>query len=254
MFVLKGGTTLRGEVVVTELTCAVDVDLLPEVIESSLLYQNWIARFDDQWRIEKVHFTSALAWKGDVRMAFAHVTAITPDGRRKKSAVFLRGSTVDILPVIIAPDSVEYVVFVEQSRIPAAQVCISTPAGMVDYGNVESTALQEMAEEVGGDITWSTPQWLNQYATGSNEAMLVSPGGTDEDVQFCVVRAYLDETQMQSLHGSKAGAAEEDEHTSVHVVVLLTEALPYLARYGRPSLKTVTSLLLYQLSRQFRLS
>lgn len=238
----------------TRITCAAEVGPSPLMIADSVLYQNWLARFGSQWEVEQVRVTNALAWKGDVRMIFANVTAITPDGRRKTVAVALRGSTVDILPIIIAPDGTEYVVFVEQPRVAVAQVCISTPAGMVDDGNVESTALQEMAEEVGGGINWSAPQWLNQYATGSNEAMLVSPGGTDEDVQFCVVRAYLSHEQVQSLHGSEAGAAEEDEQTSVHVVVLLTEALPYLGRYGRPSLKSITSLLLYQLSRQFRSS
>ena len=73
-----------------------------------------------------------------------------------------------------------------------------------------------------------------------------SHGGTDEGVQFCVVRAHATQAQINALDGTRAGAADEDEHTYVHMVVLRTQALGYLWRYGPPSLKTITSLLLYE--------
>jgi 8-oxo-dGTP pyrophosphatase MutT (NUDIX family) len=239
----------------TEVTCGTEVKDSAEVIEGSPLYQQWLSHFGREWTVERVHVTAALNWKKNVRMLCAYVTAIDPLGRRRTSMTFLRGSTVTIVPIIIGPDGKEYTVLVEQPRIPAGQMCISTPAGMVDNGDITFTALAEMAEEVGGDITWSQPQWLNRFATGSDAPMLVSAGGSDEDVQFCVVRTILSEEMITTLHGREAGAEEEDENTLVHVVVLLTEALPYLAQGDRrPSLKTVMAFLLLQQARQFRLS
>lgn len=239
----------------TQVTCGAEVTVSAKEIEGSALYQNWLARFGPEWTVERVHVAAALQWKGAVRMLCANVTAIDPLGRRRTSMTFLRGSTVTIVPIIIGPDGKEYTVLVEQPRIPAGQMCISTPAGMVDNGDVTFTAIAEMAEEVGGDITWSQPQWLNAFATGSDAPMLVSAGGSDEDVQFCVVRALLSEEMIKALHGREAGAEEEDENTLVHVVVLLTEALPYLARDGRrPSLKAAMAFLLLQQARQFRLA
>lgn len=243
------GTSLGG-IRLLRISCAADVLHSPEEVQDSNLFRNWLERFSPEWEIERVDVSATLAWAKEIRMIFMTATAIAPDGLRRVNAAFLRGSTVDILPIIVAPDGTEYVVFVEQPRVPAGQLCITTPAGMVDDGNVESTALKELAEEIGGDITWSKPQWLNRFATGSDLPMLVSPGGTDEDVQFCTVRANLTDQQMRALHGRIAGAAEEGERTTIHVVVLLGKALPYLARQGRPCLKSVMSLLLYQHARQ----
>lgn len=238
----------------TKIVCGAGVIQSPAEIRNSTLFTNWLNKFGPDWQVEEVAVKDALAWKGDVRMLLVRVTAIDPEGKRRNSAALLRGSTVEILPIILAPDGTEFVVLVEQSRVPAAQRCVTTPAGMVDDGDIMSTALQEIREEVGGNISWSKPRWLNKFATGSDQAMLVTPGGSDEDVQFCTITAVLTEEQMRSLHGSRAGAAMEGESTAVHVVLLLTEALPYLASGGRqPCMKTVLSLLLYQLARQYRL-
>lgn len=242
------GTSLGG-IRLLRISCAADVLHSPEEVEDSNLFQNWLARFSPEWEIERVDVSATLAWKGAIRMIFMIATGIAPDGHRRVSAAFLRGTTVDILPVIVAPDGTEYVVFVEQPRVPAGQMSITTPAGMVDDGNVESTALNELAEEIGGDIAWTAPRWLNRFATGSDLPMLVSPGGTDEEVQFCTVTTELTNEQMRVLHGRTAGAAEEGEYTAIHVVAL-DDALLYLGRHDRPCMKSVLSLLLYQHARQ----
>lgn len=109
-------------------------------------------------------------------------------------------------------------------------------------------ALRELSEETGIPLQWSTPLWLNHIATGSDKEMLVSPGGTDETVYFCTVRARVSKAVLDSFRSLVAGVAEEHERTTVHIV-LATEALAYLGRNNlRPDMKTVLSLMLYERS------
>jgi len=229
-----------------KITCASDITFAPAEIEASDLYQHWLEQIDPSLTVEAVHVYAALRWNGAIRMAFVGITGIGPDGNRKTEAALLRGATVDILAVVVAPDGTEYGVLVEQGRFPVGQVCTTNPSGMVDGDTAKAAALRELDEEVGGGIVWSDPLWLNHFATGSDAPMLVTEGGSDEEVQFCAVFAHLTAEQMRALDGSIAGVEKENEQTKVHVV-LLSQVLAYLARDGRrPPMKPVLSHLLFE--------
>jgi len=79
--------------------------------------------------------------------------------------------------------------------------------------------------------------------------MWVSPGGTDEKVQYCTIRANLTQEQIEALQGRQAGAQDEGERTQVHVVPMPVVG-HYLAQQGPASEKSVMSWLLYRLWRQ----
>lgn len=225
----------------------------PEEFEDSTLYKDWLAGFKEGWQVQRVYVSSALkrdeACYADIRMAFIEVIATDPSGHRHEISAFLRGKTVEILPVLAPWFGREYVVLVEQARIPVGRMVVSTPAGTVESESFDIAAVRELAEEVGEDLKVGKPVWLNEYISGSDEPMLVSPGGTDEEVLFCTVRIRVRRAYLRKLKGRVAGKASEGERTIVHVV-RMRRARRYIASFGKPSVKTVLLLIGYELYRE----
>lgn len=229
----------------TRVTCNPGVESTPDQVTQSRLYRDWYGGFRPGWAIEEVEVQAVRLWKGSLYMIFMVATATDPLGQSQSVPVLLRGHTVDILALVTDGPS-EYVVLVEQPRVPAGAMVLANPSGTVDEAeqSISSAALRELAEEVGDDIAWSQPEWLGPRVVGSDEPFLVTPGGSDEDAAFCVVRAPLPTEQLLALRNRSAGLADEGEYIKLHVVKL-TEALAYLASRGRPDLKATTSILMY---------
>lgn len=229
--------------------CDTSAGVTAEEFQESRLFKDWLGQFSLDWKILSVAVHRALYFNEAYRMAFATVEAVDPDGHKQTTVIFLRGATVDILPILEAPDGSEYVPLIEQYRVPAGQKVRSTPAGMVDNGDVRMTVLLELFQELGIDIEWDEVHCANTDIGGSEAPWLVSPGGTDEVVTFYHVRAKLDLATIQLLHGTLTGAAHENERIKLHIVPL-DEALDHLTRCGRTDMKAVLNLLLYKHRKQ----
>lgn len=226
-----------------------DVSIRPFQILESRLYLRWRYGFEEGWQIETIDIKAALARDGVPFMLVMNVTATDPHNQRHSALIMLRGTTVDVL-TILTDGREDYVLFVEQARLPAGGMVLSNPSGMVeDDGDIAATASRELLEEVGDVAVWSPPVWLGRELVGGTDPFLVSPGGSNEDAAFCVVKATLPTEQLQALHSRTAGLAAEGESTKAHIVKL-SEAFRYLGRRGHPDLKAVTALLLYAASQE----
>lgn len=217
-------------------------------VRNSNLFQRWLARCLTQgFKIDKVKVFAAHKWGKPEQIKMLHIKAeaYARDGRKVDGVAFLRGDCVDIL-TIISTESDEYALFVSQPRLAGAQMrVISNPSGMIDDTdkNVASAALRELEEETQAGLKWNHP--VNMVG-GTVVPMLTTPGGSDERVYFYLVTAAASEAQVRQMQGKLAGMANEGEQTRLHLV-LLSGALTCIKGCGSPDLKTVTSLLLYNL-------
>lgn len=223
-------------------SCTPGIGLTAEEVSQSSLFNNWTNGFDSGWRLESFHVSDGVAWDGSVRMLFAKVTLRDPDEQSHTRVVFLRGGTVDILIVLVTPDGHEHIAFVEEKRVAVGRTILANPAGMMEGGELPVlSAIREVGEEVGKSITWDAPFSLNEKIFGANIPMLVSPGGTDEEVFFYVIRTQVTYPQMAALNGAMGGVATEDEVTTVRIV-RAEDSLLALARTGKADLKAITAL------------
>lgn len=73
--------------------------------------------------------------------------------RRVPGAALLRGDSVSVLVVLHCPGYPLRTILTCEPRLPVAcPGLLALPAGMVDGGELVSTALRELAEEVGADL------------------------------------------------------------------------------------------------------
>lgn len=193
----------------------------------------------------RVTVYATYAWDSEIRMI---QMGVMHGGF--ENAVFLRGPTVDMLTVVT--DGVKrFMVHVEQPRVAVGQVVRSNPAGMVDAGESPVTAaMRELAEEVGSHIRWSPAQSMHPVVLGTNAPLLVSPGGTDEEVTFYVVEGHLPSDKLAKLSKHIGGLAHEGERLKLRLTPLMrldiqAAAARLCSGTRRPDMKAVTSLLMY---------
>lgn len=224
------------------ITCAPNIGPTPEGIWQSSLFNNWVGAFDAGWKLESFAASDGLVWGGAVRMLFATVTLCDPEGQRHTRIVFLRGGTVDTLVVLVTPDGREHLVLVEEKRIAVGRTVLANSAGMIEGGEPPVlSSIREVSEEVGVSIEWAKPYSLNEQIFGSNTPLLVSPGGTDEEVFFYVIRTHVNHLELIALNGVTGGVAAEDEQTTVRIVPI-EHSLHALAQTGKADLKAITAL------------
>lgn len=218
--------------------CAPDLSVSSKEVRASELFDGWYQR--QEIPLGRVRVNAAFSWGGQIRML--QLSVWQEDGHHPV-ATFLRGASVDILTVLHTPgfSGQPHVVMVEQPRIPVGRNVISNPAGMIDSGESPAAALlRELAEETGIDIEWGAPIPLNLYLCHTNEPMLTSPGGTDEEVIFYAVIGQIELDDLLRLNDKAAGLAEEGESTRLRIIPF-KDVLPRLAQAGRPDMKTVLS-------------
>lgn len=211
-----------------------------EEVRRSALFTQWVNRLDAEgMRLDGVYICDVLQWGKPVvepKMMYLLADVCAADGRKlRRTAVHLRGDTVDVL-AILRCEGEEYVVFVAQPRVPGAKNHnVSNPSGMVDAGEDAAFAgLRELDEELGYKIGWDKPFRL------VDRPLLSSAGGTDERAHMFCVCADVTREQIALLHNRFGGVAEEGEKTQVLVV-------PFAEAMGMTDgTKTMLSLLLYQ--------
>jgi ADP-sugar diphosphatase len=161
-------------------------------------------------RIDKVSFFGN-------QVGFIYLESeIFVDGRPVPGIAFLRGDSVAIMPVISVrnkEDDVElYSIVVEQYRANIGRQSIGLPAGMIDNdGQIFSTALKEMEEEVGDlGIDESNINLLMEYYPSS--------GGCDEKMSILSVDIKMDYDTLMSYQNKITGAKDENEFIKTHVI------------------------------------
>lgn len=210
-----------------------------EEVCCSTLFTQWVNRLDEEGMVlHRVYVCDVLLWGKPVepKMMYLHADASAADGGKlRRTAVHLRGDTVDVL-AILRCEGEEYVVFVAQPRVPGAKNHnVSNPSGMVDAGEDAAFAgLRELDEELGHKIGWGKPFRL------VNRPLLSSAGGTDERAHMFCVHADVTQEQIAHLHNRFGGEADEGEKTQV-LVVPFAQAMDMT-----DGTKTMLSLLLYQ--------
>lgn len=231
--------------------CERRTELSPQQVEGSVLFRDWVSRFEPGWRLRKFRVVSGVATKSTVHMLFAEVTMRDPDGTCHSRLAFLRGGTVDVLAIATTPDGREHVIHIEEKRVVMGQTFITNPAGMTDGQVPAFAATREFGEEVddSGEIAWDAPVSLNEKLFGANLSMPVSPGGTNEVAFFYLVRGKATYEQLEKLNSSVKGVATEGEQIIVRVTPI-KDAMRALANTGQPDLKAVASLAFYQNLRQ----
>jgi 8-oxo-dGTP pyrophosphatase MutT (NUDIX family) len=204
-----------------EMTIAPGVNMTAEEIRRSTLFVDWVEKLAaNNITLVNPHVSTVLQWGTPIepKMIFL-TTEAKVDGRNiPRTAAFLRGKTVEILPILKCEEE-EYVLLVKQLRIPAAQYVVSTPAGMIDSGEAAHFAtLRELDEEIDFQLEWSKPHLL------IDKPLLVTSGGSDEVASFYYVKANVTSEQIEQLQGHFAGVATEGEQTE-SIVVTLAKAL-----------------------------
>ncbi|MBB2205257.1 NUDIX domain-containing protein [Gluconacetobacter takamatsuzukensis] len=160
------------------------------------------------------------------------------EGRQVPGAALLRGDSVSVLVVLHCPGHAARTILTREPRLPVAcPDLLALPAGMLDGGQLVSTALRELAEEVGADLTVSAAQ-LVELTT-----VWLSPGGCDEAITLYAVDLDIDPGAMAALEGRRTG--NRDEHESIHVHVIALDDIPCI---GRTDAKTLLSYHLYRAS------
>ncbi|MBB2168797.1 NUDIX domain-containing protein [Gluconacetobacter aggeris] len=158
------------------------------------------------------------------------------DGRKVPGAALLRGDSVSVLVVLHCPGHAARTILTREPRLPVAcPDLLALPAGMLEGGRLVSTALRELAEEVGTDLAVSADQMVELTT------VWLSPGGCDEAITLYAVDLEIDEAAMRALDGRRTGNAAEHESIRLHVVDL--DAIP---RIGRSDAKTLLSYHLYR--------
>lgn len=217
-------------------------------VRASQVFKNWAGRVKG-WPIPLVTIDDAFSWGGAIRMLLLRVAYGGND-----HAILLRGSAVDIVTVLRC-EGQQYLVHVDQPRVAVGQIVRSNAAGMVDDNEqVAVAALRELAEETGVSLDWGKPLNLNEIVYGIDVPELGTPGGSDEDVTFFAVTAYVTADDLAKFNDRVSGLAAEGEQTTVRLTPFdgpAASALPQLVVNGqRPDMKASHSLLMYDWATQ----
>ena len=147
-------------------------------------------------------------------IGFAFVDAdISYNGKKVPGAVFLRGDSVAILPILRASEDMaqEFVLTTTQPRVPVGAIAYKElPAGMMDgKKNFAGTAASEMEEET--HLVFSQEE-LEPLGT-----MDPSVGGCDERIRLFRGVKVLPMAQIQEFQGKLTGVIEDGEVITVQV-------------------------------------
>ena len=147
-------------------------------------------------------------FKPDTGIARGFVFAkanVTFNGKPVPATVFLRGSAVAVLMLIVTPDNKVHIVITKQSRVPVGDAeNEEAPAGMTDQTkNFKSVALKELEEEVGVSLKANEIKSLGEIEP--------SAGGCDESLELFVYKARITWGCYKALQGRLTGAAHENE-------------------------------------------
>lgn len=184
--------------------------------------KRWISRLEDGFDLRSVQVRDVVMFGKRVGFVLAEADVRSLDGQRLPGVAFLRGDSVAILPVLVAPGMDPMVALVRQARVPAGLPdWYEIPAGMLDDGSFVSKAIEEMAEEIGDDIV------IREEDLVELDEALTSPGGSDESVKVYAAEIAVDAAALDRLSGRLTG--NRHEHEAIAVAVVSLDQVPVLA-------------------------
>lgn len=214
------------------LPVSIDRALLREIGSERLFekppFRPWLDSIAPELQVASIHIETVDMFGSKVGFIKAQARVMRPDGSEVPGIVFLRGGSVAVLPIVITRSGKRFTFLCEQIRLPAGGTILECPAGMLDASsNFTGVAAREIQEETG--LTFSSDQMIDLVDLVSDDyacvhspllgrsALWVSPGASDETMRFftAVVRD-VDDSVIEHLLESTHGAANENEHISLH--------------------------------------
>lgn len=182
--------------------------------------RRWIDGLISNFEVSGVRIRDAVRFGSRIGFVFAEASA-SHEGASVPRYAFLRGDSVGLLVILRDGDALPRVLLTREPRLPVAVADhLSLPAGMIDDGTVQSTALREFAEETGLTLA------LKEHDLMSLGTFTLSPGGCDERLTLYAIELELDGAAIAALEQRATGLACEHEHIHLHVMAL--DAIPNL--------------------------
>ncbi|MDR6181415.1 NUDIX domain-containing protein [Asaia bogorensis] len=182
--------------------------------------RRWIEGVECEFEVSSLTIRDAVKFGSRIGFVFAEAQA-HHEGVSVPRYAFLRGDSVGILVVLRHPDHPPRTVLTCEPRLPIATAeSLSLPAGMVDDGTVQSTALREFAEETGISLALAEQDLI------SLGTVTLSPGGCDEHLTLYALEIDLEPSKLTSLDNRATGLESEHEHIRLRVLPLA--AIPTL--------------------------
>ena len=199
-------------------------------------FRRWHEGMRARFTLRHVLVRDAVAFSR-TRMGFILVEAdALHDGQPVPGLALLRGDSVSVLLVLKCPGYPDRTILTCEARVPIARPdLLALPAGMLDGGAFESTALRELSEEVGADLR------VHERDLVALTQVWLSPGGCDEAIGLYYAELHIDEALARHLSNRQTGLASEHEHIRLHVIDL--DHLPHI---GMTDAKTLLSWHLYR--------
>jgi len=183
-----------------------------EKLKKSKKWISWISNLEKNFIVEGIFVWEIHMFGENIGFIHAEVNCTDLEGNNVPGIAFIRGNSVSILTIIVNSDNNEkFVLFTEQSRVPAGKKLLESPAGMIDEGEPSIKALEELREEVGLDIFNSSK--LIKLSGG-----YTSPGGIDEYVDNYAYELFLNSKDIETLNGSITGNKSENETIKLEIV------------------------------------
>ncbi|MFT8808837.1 NUDIX domain-containing protein [Gluconobacter sp.] len=188
---------------------------LQEKILKAPQFTGWVSRTRSHFDLRSVLVRDALMFGPRVGFVVVEAEAWN-DGARMPCFAVLRDPTVSIMPVVTVKDAPDgkHVVLVREARLPAGRMVTALPAGVIDDEGADIAAIRELREETGLSLQGGQPYRLH------DTPVLLSPGGSSEEMMLYAVDIVLTQAEMKKLLHRKAGLADEHEHTTVCIVPL----------------------------------
>ena len=181
--------------------------------------RRWIDSLTTSFDVRAIAIDKVYFFGDKVGYVAAEADARRPDGTSVPGIAFIRGDSVAVLPILTTPDGQRHTVVVHQAR-PAigAPEYAEIPAGMIDDGVFVSKAIDELAEEVGGDLK------IGEEDLVMLETLHPSPGGCDEEIRIFCADIQVSQDLIDRLEGRRTGLAAE--HESIRVAIVPLDDLP----------------------------
>lgn len=186
-----------------------------------------------------------------------HADIRNEENKELPGAVFLRGGSVAVLPILRPRDSVDerWVVMTLQARVPAGSLSfMEIPAGMTDddknMGKLGGKAAEEMKEETGLEIPkdelidltgLALQDALAPESRHLERAMYPSPGGCDEFIRLYLWEKEMDRQEIEDLKGRLTGLRTQKEMIEIRLC-----RYEELWREGTRDAKTLAAWALYE--------
>ncbi|MEK7090253.1 MAG: hypothetical protein AAB930_01575 [Patescibacteria group bacterium] len=220
-----------------------------ELALTSKIFRDWQANLDKRFKVKSLVFqhidirsASSLAER-QVRNIKFEAEVEDREGRHLHGSVFMRGSSVAILVVLVC-EGKEYTVIEEQARFPSGCFAFpEIPAGSMSDSTKDfvDVAVSELDEELGLKVAKENLVDMTQLVYGDRwRGVFPSPGLCDEYLRIFLYKKNVTREFLDEFRGKAAGLEEENERI-VSKVILLDDLVS-----EAPDGKTLSALALYK--------